>query len=335
MPPLPILAGNTLDPGTRIEAMNTYAQMYRGLTDRLGGVMQFAVPSTHLTEIYSYFETPPYAQRWPRGTNRPNKGFKSVKFTVTNHDWTVGTRWHLNDEQDAQIPLVSHARIVATRAANLAERVFFQILQGTTDPDLLPAVPTAPDGSALFSSSTRFGRASGNLLTGTGVSTGSLILADFYSVRAAYRGYQDTEGQPLLDDAAVDEGVYHIFYNSDNDLVFRQAFVQSRSLVIVKNVAATENVAATTPTNIILESGVRVMLHPTQRITDNKWYVILEHGSIPIKPIVQQARYPMTERVQTMENSDEARSTKFVGFDFDWREGYYVNLPYMAVEVSN
>jgi len=335
MPALPILAGNTLDPGTRTEVINTYAQQYKGVVDKLGGVMQFAVPSTHLTEIYSFFETPPYASRWPRGQDRKRKGFKSRKFTVTNHDWSVGTRWHLNDEQDSQIPLVAHARAVGTRAPNIMERVFFQFLTAATNLDLMPAVPNAPDGVAFFSNATRFGRANGNSFTGSGVATGSAILTDFYTARGQFRGYQDTEGQPLLDEAAIDDGIYHIFYNSDNDLVFRQAFQQSFPTVIVKNVAATENVAVTSQSNIIENTGVKIALHPTQRITDNKWPIIIEHASIPIKPVVQQSRSPMVERVETMENSDRARDTKFVGFDVDWRETYFINEPYMACQVSN
>lgn len=333
---LPVLAGNMLDPGMRAEAVNTYAKQYKGIVDKLGPVMQFAVPSDKLTEVRGYFKTPPYAARWPRGQERRRKGFDSVKFYATNHDWSVGTRWHLNDEQDEQThSLVSHARAVGSRAGNICERVFFQFLTATTNLDLMPAIPNAPDGAALFTNSTRFGRSSGNLVSGTGVSLPSMILADYYSVRAQLRGFQDTEGQPLLDEAAIDEGTYHLFYNSDNDQVFRMAFEQKGSVVVVKNVAATENVAAAVPTNIIMDSGIKVVLHPTQRITDNKWFVIVDHPSIPIKPIVQQSRAPMQERIETMDNSDRARDTKFVGFDFDWRETYYINLPYMAVEVSN
>lgn len=333
MPSLPVLAGNALDPGTRTEVINTYAQQYKGIVDRLGFMFQ-PIPSDKLTEVYAYYKTPPYAARWPRGQNRRRKGFDSVKFYVTNHEWSVGTRWHKNDEQDSQIPLASHARTVGTRAGNIIERVMIQFLTATTNTDLMPNIPNAPDGLALFSSSTRFGRSGGNIQATSGVATGAAILSDFYSVRAKFRGFQDTESQPLLAEAAIDEGTYHIFYNSDNDLVFRQAFIQSRSVVIVKNVAATENVAATTPTNIILESGVKVVLHPTQRITDNTWYTVLEHAEIPIKLFIHQSRWPMTERIETMENSDRARDTGFIGFDFDWREGFSINLPYMACQVA-
>lgn len=335
MPSLPVLAGNALDPGTRTEFTRTYNQQYKGMRERLAMVMD-TVPSDKLTEVYAYPKTAPYAARWPRGQERKRKGFEFVKYYVTNHEWSVGTRWHKNDEQDDQTrSLVSRARDVASRAANIDERVFFQILQGTTDTDLLPAVPTAPDGVALFSASSRFGYSSGNLLTGTGVALGSTVLADFWAQRVAFRSYQDSEGQPLLDEQAIDDGVYVIFYNATLDLVFRQAFVQSRPAQRLQNVAASENVALATPTNITIESGVKVRLVPTQRITDNKWYTILSHDSIPVKPIFTQSRWPLTERVETMDNSDRARDTGFIGFDFDWRSGYSVNLPYMAIETTN
>lgn len=332
---LPVLAGNLLDPGTRSEVVRTYAQMYEGIRARIGGLVQM-IPSDKLTEIYAYPTTPPYANRWPRGTDRRRGNFGAVKFTVTNLDFSAGVRWHLNDEQDDQTGFMTgQAQAVGNRGANIFERAIFQLMQSTTDADVLPAIPNAPDGLAFYSSSTRFGRASGNLLTGTGVATGSAILADFYSARAAFRGYKDTQGQPLLDDAAVDEAVYHVFYNSDNDLVFQTAFKVNQALVVVKNVAATENVAAATPTNIIVANGVKVFLHPTQRITDNKWYIFLEHSSISVKPFIHQPRQPLAFRVETMENSDRARDTKLVGFDVDWREGFNVNLPYMTIEITN
>src|SRR5689334_18667117 len=123
MPIAPVLAGNMLDPGTRPEVVRTYTQMYEDIRTRIGELLPM-IPSDKLTEVYAYPTTPPYAARWPRGTDRRRGNFASVKFSVTNHDWSAGTRWHLNDEDDDQTGfLKAHAQIVGNRGGNLFERV--------------------------------------------------------------------------------------------------------------------------------------------------------------------------------------------------------------------
>jgi len=333
MPGTPVFAGNTLTAGIRTEFVSNYARMYTGVATRLQDVMQLAVPSDKATEIYAYYESAPHAVRWPRGEKRSRKGFKAVQFSVVNHEWTVGVPYHKNDEQDDQTrSLVQRARDASLSAALISERVFFQILTAATDLSLLPAVPNAPDGSALFASS-RFGVAGGNILTGTGVATAAAVIADFFNAIELFRQFQDTEGQPLFEDDIVEKG-FVVYYNVANDEVFRAAFKAAFPLRIVQNVAANENVAAAAPSNTVLvEGGYKVELRPTQRITDNDWFVFAK--GCPVKPIFEQARWPMSERLQTMDNSDEARQTGILAMDWDWRAGYGVNVPFGVVKLNN
>ena len=327
-----------LTPGIQTRFADTYARHYEGMRAKMGMVMDLAVPSQGAYEIYTAFNSAPYARRWDRGNPRFSKGFTDFQFTVNNVDWNVGVEAHVNDVMDDRSQyLEKQAQDAGGSVGGLPERVFYQAIQGATDPALLAAVPNAPDGAAMFSATTgaggdRFGVSGGNLITGSGVATSGAIISDFFNATERFRQFQDTEGQPLFDGAIIDKPLV-LTYNVANDKVVQEAFKQSRPVSIVQNVAGTENVAAAAVTNIIMESGYQVSLWPTQRITTNDLFLFAT-GS-PVKPFFQQTRQASAMRIQTPENSDEARRNKIVGWYWDCREGYGVNTPYGAIKVDN
>jgi phage major head subunit gpT-like protein len=329
---------NALTPGVLSTFVGNYDKRYAGLGARLAAMMDLSLPSDGSYEIYPYFESAPYPTRWDRGNDRDFAGFKDVSFTVYNLDWNVGVLVHENDLQDDRTKsIMRRAMDAGTNMGGLPERVLYQMMTGATDAALLQAIPNAPDGAAPYSATdgtgaARFGATGGNLLTGSGVATSGAVQADFFSAMEQIRLFKDTKSQPLFDDDIVQKPIV-ITYNAANDMVFREAFLRQASLSVVQNVAATENVAAAAPSNVILASGLQVTLMPTQRITDNDWFVFFD--GCPVKPFFQQKRQAVRMLQQAPENSDRARLTKEVGWMWDSREGYGTNLTFGTLKVNN
>lgn len=333
MPGQIVVAASTLTAGIRSDFATAYSSAYEASKARLSNCMDLGVPSSRLTEIYAYFETAPYPRIWKRGDAIPQDAFNSVKFEVTNRDWAIQVEWNENDREDDQTrSLMQRAREAGTNFATLSERVFFQILTAATDNNLLPAIPNAPDGAAMYaatdgSGSARFGATGGNLLTGSGVASSAAIRDDFFDSIERLRQFQDTQGQPLHSEDYIDKGLT-VVYGVANEHVFREGFQQSRT--IAGPLTTTGNAAVT---NIIMESGLNVTLWPSPRITDNDWF-LFSNGA-PLKPIFQQVRRPLRESYANMDNSDLARSTKIESVSWDSRDGFGVFLPYSTVKVNN
>ena len=324
-----VVSANTLTAGIRSEFANTYKASYDVVKTRLANVMELGVPSSRLTELYAYYESAPQARLWTRGDAIPVDEFSSVQFSVTNRDFGIRIEWQEQDREDDQTrSLMDRARDAGRSFAQLPERVLFQYMTGATDPDLMPAIPNAPDGAALYSTTdgaggARFGITNGNLLTGTGVATSAAVRTDFFSAIDQVRGFQDTKGAPLWNDSILESG-WTVIYGVHNDQTFREAFIQGRTL---------DGGAALT--NIILDSGLKVSLWATQRIGtgDDDWFIF---ANTPGKrAMFQQVRRTLRESYGNMSNSDSARQTKVEHIQWDERSGYGVALPYQTVKVNN
>jgi phage major head subunit gpT-like protein len=335
MPGSPVASANTFYYGLRTEFIDTYARHYDGLKERLSKCMALDLPTEKDDERYAFFNAAPHVRFKQRNTETPYKGFKAVTWTVTNYEWSQAVEWYYTDRQDDKLKgLVGRAREVGQSYALLDERVFFQIMQGSTDANLLPAVPTPPDGQALYAATNdgtnaRFGITGGNILTGsasTGVATPNAIRTDFFTAIGRFRAFQDGEGQPLLNGSLLD-GPYTIFYAYDNQKVFAEAFIQSRS---PHTTTAAGNVAAS---NVVIESGLQIRLVPTQRITSDDWYIFLEPS--PTKPIFSQLRMAPQDTLFTHDNSDRTRTNGMEGIVWTARKGYGCAEPYGTVKVDN
>jgi hypothetical protein len=327
MPAQVVLAASALTAGLQSTFKATYDRMYKGVQEKLGRVMSLKMPTKDLTSLFAYFEAAPHARIWPRGEVITSEEFEAIGFNVTTLDWGLRISWHENDRQDDKINgLFSRAQDGGASFAILAERVFFQILLAATDNDLMPSIPNAPDGVAIHSATdgdgaARFGLSGGNIQTGTGVASPDAIRTDFFGAVSRFARFQDGKGQPLLDSGVVDQGVT-LIYNAANEKVVAEAFKQSRTL---------QGGAAVT--NIVLDSGLKVNLWPTQRITDNDMFVFLD--GTPIKPIFELERMALRETFANMDNSDVSRDTGVEYLQWKARHGYGINIPYATVKINN
>lgn len=324
-----VVSANTLTSGIRSEFRGIYRATYSNVAARLAPVMELKVPSDSRTSLWAYYESSPQARLWRDGESIPTDEFGSVQFSTENRSWAVRVQWSQDDREDDQTySLLERARDSGRSFAQLDERVFYQLLLNSSDNSLLPAIPLSADGVALYSTTdatggARFGATNGNLLVGTGVATSAAVRTDAFSAMDQIRSFQDTAGAPLFDPG--DLGSFHIFYGVHNDQVFREAFQQGRTL---------DGGAAVS--NIILESGLKIVLNATQRIPsgDDDWFLFAEMPGRR-KSIFQQERRAIRETMSTWQNSDLARETKIEGIQWDSRSGYGIAVPYNTVKINN
>jgi hypothetical protein len=329
--PNPVITSSQLVTFAKTAFWDTYHIAYDAMRARLGTVMELALPSDRRTEYYGYFESAPYPKRWAQGETISSKNFKSTSFSVTNYTWGRRVEWDKADRlDDLTKSLLVRARDAGGHWATLEERQFFQILLSTVDQDLLPAIPLAPDGAALFAATVggvaRFGVTGGNIVATSGVASAAAIRTDLMTAMSRFRRFQDTEGQPLWDDAVLEQGVT-VMFNPANLEVFNGAFLQR-----VNAQAITTAVSNAGVTNLILDSNIPCKLWPTQRITDNTWYIAL-HGAQK-KAIFSQVREPLQEYYATSDNSDSVRDTRTEYVQWESRGSAGVAIPYGLIQVA-
>lgn len=332
------ISGNALAAGLSTAFFDTLRRDYSTLeTAALSTVMRFAVPTQLRVQPHAYWENAPHPERQPRGQGVSIEPFANKSFDIPNHAWAKGVKWHADDREDDQTQgLESQARQTGENFVLLNHRIFYQILLGSTNTKLLPTVPNAPDGVAFFSaldgdSNDRFGISGGNILGGGGVGSGAAVRTDFWKLQNRVRNFLGTKGQPFYE--GNDLMKWTIFYNSTNDEVFREAFRQGRTVEILQNVANSENVAAAAVTNTILEGGLQITLVPTTRITDDDWYGFFTGRDY--KPVIEQVRSPLKEKIFTEENDREAADVQEEFIRWRKRSGYGLGLPINAAKVNN
>lgn len=332
------IQGAALARGLRSDFRDTWKRRFQGLQREMGAVMEMGIPSTLFEELYGYNETAPYPRRRDWTDEAKVENFAARNFAVENVAWDSAVKWFKHQRLFDQLKDVERrARMAGSNFATLDERVFFQIVQGTVDDRLLATIPNAPDGVPIYNTLdgdglARFGVTGGNIVSGGGVGTSAAIRSDLFATLTRIGTFQDTKGEPAIDADVIDMGVV-IFFNILNSERFRDAFVQGRTVAAVQNVAGTENVGGVAVTNVILDSGMRVRLVPTSRITNDDWYVFLE--GFDLKPVFSQEAQAIEEEVQVGNNSDEGRSKKVEGIFWEAIRGYGVNLPLGTVKVDN
>lgn len=345
-----VAAGQVLVGGSDL-ALNLNAA-FRGTYDireeayaDLRSIFMDDIPSVGLTETHAYWETAPYPSRWPRGFARQSKGFKAVRYSIVNKDWEVAVGWHKNDRADDRLGgLEAQARTAGDHFATLPIRVATQIKEASTDDDLLESIPNAPDGADLYNATDgdgndRFGLSGGNIIaSGSGVSNADQIREDYEDAMSRFPRFQNTEGQPLLNPAIINDGVL-IEAPPQLRRVMREAFIQTPHLATITatgaQAASASIVDAGSVGNVIVQAGDNVRLWFNPFLTDaNNWYVHLTSSQI-VKPLFRQTRQGIEEHFATADNNDSMLRNGEESVWWDCREGYGVNIPYGTISVVN
>jgi hypothetical protein len=322
----------------RTEFVTAYKKSYDGLKSRMGNLMNFDLPTDKRQEIYAYFESAPYPRHWRRGQDASFDTFEAVNWTVYNRDWVSGVNWHEDDEQDDMTrSLVDRARDAGANFGIMDERIFFQILLGSTDADLLPSIPNAPDGVDLFNatdgaSAARFGISGGNIVTGQTLNTAQGLRSAVFAAIVRMAGFKDTKSQPLWDPSMLDKG-FTLILPLSLEQTAREAFLQSRTLQVHAGTSTTDTTAAAAVSNIILESGLKIEFFTTQRLTSASAVYLFAHGS-QHKALFTLNRQGLRETPYGRENSDSGRMRKEKGIIWDSRRGYGVFLPYQCIQIT-
>ncbi len=323
-----VRTGQTLVAGIRGDFWNMYQPTYDGVLSQLGSVCLLDVPSDKRTEIYGARKTMAYPELWPLGDPIPTEGTDSIQFPVTNYRYAKRIQWNRDDRMDNLVgDLFGEARTLGAHFASLPSRLFADVITDT--PNVLPAIPPAADGAALYSTTDggggdRFGIADGNLITGTGVATAEQVISDFYAAISQMGGFLNTKGEPFFE-PDVNTQSYLVYAPIGLAEVFSQAFTGQAIHSVV-------NTSGAAVSNVILTTGVPVEFRFTTRLTGNSW--LLFRKDAPVKAVFMQRREALRESAGTEENSDQARDTGVEYVQYVERLGVGVNVPYATLKVS-
>jgi hypothetical protein len=323
-----INAGALLTPGLLADLSYVYKTTYKGVYERLKDVVWLDATSDKLQEIRGYLNAAPYPERWDRGSTIASAAMQAVQFTIPNQDWGKRIYLHDDDVQDDQTgSMWTMARDLGEHWATLPERVFYQVMQSTTDPTLLPVQPNAADGTGIYSGSSRFGIATGNQFNNTG-QTVNAVLNDIFTIKQTYINMQDTQNQPLWDPTQIQRNGFRLFYGPALTLVMAQA--AKANIVPIGPNTATSNAGVT---NVLLADGTPIGFEINQRITGNSFYAWLQGLPVEKRGFIRQIRQGFFESIANWETSDHTRDTGELYLQYKDREGYGLGVVFNTVKV--
>lgn len=334
-----ISTGSTIAAEVRDDFMQTYDPAFDGVSMGLDAAMRLDVPFNHRVETFGMIETIGYPERFDEGNEAiPEEGTGSLSFTVTTYDYGKRVSWKVKDREDNKVgDLRAKAMNLGRHFNSVPSRVFIELI--TASASLLPTIPNAPDGAAVYSatdgdSAARFGITGGNLYTGTGVATEGAIETDFFGATARMVQFNDIKGQPYWEHDAFAPS-YTIFYNPANNKVFVKAFAATVVHSISTGTDTTDPGTGAGVSNAILASGVTVRLVANPRITDNDWFIF--RNNPPVHPFFRGTRRTLTMEDSMMGGNSTAVTQTFAKewVQFTTREAYGVNVPFSTVKVNN
>lgn len=321
--------GALQEPGIRSEFTTVYTPMYEGVRANIGEVIWLDATSDKFKEIYGFMNAQLYMVRWQADSIIPSAAVGSQRFEVVNRDFGRRAVLPRNVEDDQTGTAITVAHQFARTAAILPEQIFYQYIQNTTDNTLLPTVPVSADGNALYLTTTRYGSASGNVVSVTSTSTVQGVITDVFSVYRRFNEFQNTENQPFFDASMTKR--MSVFHGTALSLVMAQAEFQTR---VPWEVTAGANGTGQTPTSILREAQFDIRFINSQRITNSSYYCFLRGLPVAQRPIVRQVRKGYTEYPGNFINSDFSRDTGQQYVQADLREGWGSALAISTIRVS-
>jgi len=291
-------------PKLRIDFWDTYRANERTVDGRLAKIMNLSVPSDMASEAFGYAQAAPVARYWAEGSAIPTDGMLTNLFL--QRSWKFGVGVEISQvavEDDQSKMIMSRVLESAVSFAMLKERHFYWLFTGGTTSDAVqmqPVLPLAPDGVGWFSKLdgnglNRFNVSNGNIQDTSGVASPAAIIQDLMNGLSRIASYQNTQGQPYWNPGDIQREVAVVF-NSGNYLNFKSAISQLFIVALSGNAA---------PSNIIIDSDLKVMPLPNPRITNNNWAI----GAMntPTKGPFWLDRVAPTEVLAESGNSDITR----------------------------
>lgn len=318
---------------TFIDTYRIESEAYR---DQMAMFMEMDQPSVRRQEFYAYAETSGYPERY-QGDGVTSEAFKTRSFNAINYPWVKRIAWKIDDRKDSTVvDIVGQAKTTAQNWVVLPMLLAAQIKQATTDPTLLPVIPLAPDGVAIYNATDgdgndRFGLSGGNTFTGAGVTIAGSLRTNLWTALARFRRFLNTKSKPLFNPGILGKGVL-IEFAPANLQVFTEAFQQMRTWQVVQNAAATENVAAAGISNALRDGGFKFELFANPFLTGNSWYVTLLGAK---KPLFEQVREKVYENFGVEENSDRARDNFEEYVQWKSRGTVAVGPAYGTISITN
>lgn len=326
--------------GLKTNFMSTYKPLNISLQQGLGEIMDLGMTSDGAAEDYYYNLMAPHPSRVDVTEEVPEQGFGGRGFRVVNFPYELKISWHADFEADDQTrSLVTRARQGGANFGTLRERLFYQVIQGTADADLLPAIPNAGDGAALFSTTNgsgaaRFGVTGGNIVSVADLSRPGNVRAAIFDGMERIVSFQDTEGQPYYPSDYINRMGVALVFNINNLQLMIEAVRQNMTAAVIQNAAGSENVAAASVNNPLMYLGsIPIRLLPSNRISDNSIRMFVRNAED--KAVFAQTREPLRDNVADFSNSDRTRNAKIKSLY--WRERLGIGVcgePYQCVELT-
>lgn len=320
-----VIAGNVLAEGLLSDYAQAYMNTRREQDSKVSMIMDVGARSFGRTDTRAYFEAAPHMRHQPMGDPIPEEGMDSKNFQTVNYPYGLRIPWHMDDREDDRTGSLKQAAEAGGKSAALsAERGLFDLLNGTTS--FIPAVPNASDGTAIFSTSTRFEVSTGNSLTGFSVSSGPAFRAGVQAAIAQFGLFKDGKGQPLFTDAELNSPVLVICARAD---MFQAAEAFHIGTVAQNAPTAANNAAGD---NILRTVTGNIVMWATSRVSSGTAFVHLTGTSV--KPFLMQERTKIQTAYATVENDPEARNT---GREYtQWRQrlGFGVGIVPSVIKLA-
>lgn len=280
--------------------------------------------STGASETYPEADSAAAPERWVEGTSIPKEAFGTGTMSITNFIYARGVEWlrsQVLDDRTGGIngQLLRRARETGQKFGDLRLRLLHQIITAATNAALLPSVPNAYDGSAIYISTTRYGNAAGNIVTGSGITSVSLMQADIYSLIKRFRDMLDTQSRFIWSGADVDKGIMLVHGPTTEhilDLAVHSDVIQGSSAG-VSNPLRKKNIETAN----------------WSEITDSDIFGFLT--GVELKAMLIQEREALQETEADFSNSDAARDKHLFSIDFFERLGVGVLAPMVTVKINN
>lgn len=319
-----------------------YAMASLDTKNRLSNIFDWDKPAKSETNTFVLMEGAPVAVRWEKGTPMPEQGFKTQKFQTVVRKWAMSISVSEEDKlYDQTNNAMARAQETAQSFADIPWRVFNQIILGSANNSLLPYIPNAADGVALYSATNaaggdRYGASGGNIVTQTGT-TGTALQTDFLSAVSRAANFQNTNGEELFPGANIASGGVDVVFGPSMLKACQDAFGTTVNFVPISASgveAYSSVVAAGTQSNRLIDNGwskgVRFIM--SQKITTNR--VCLFFGAARQKPF--HTVVVDGGGMKSFFDEDSAQAMKNGKIDMGWREfkGYGLGPAYGTITIA-